>query len=423
MARAACRRARVASGGELGSDGRIMNRRSSVRAGAVACLLVLPLAAQGVVRQVGPNRPFADIQSAVNAAANGDIIEVDPGTYAPFVIQGKQLAVLGNQSSGAGAVFTVSGTPAITIQGLQPLQQVTIAHARATATAAAPAIVISGTGAGNVRLLHVEVLANSFGAVAYDGLIEVRNVESLWCDRVRAGDYRYRCNGAAGTTGLAALFVDSTPVQLTRTVLQGNRSDAPLIDGGDAVAIRGSYSLWAVDCHLVGGQPPAGAWLGVIGGHAVHDVGGIAGSIRLCASVLLTTDPAASAFAVQGAPSFVMACLPDTIARTELPVGVTELGLGTTTALTVRAEVGNQAFVLFVATGFGWLPVQDLLGELLLGGDAGILTGGLITGPVTIPIVIPMAPSLIGLQGTLQAVLVGSSLALSSATAAGFTIR
>ena len=178
-----------------------------------------------------------------------------------------------------------------------------------------------------------------------------------------------------------------------------------------------------VDCHLVGGLPPAGASVGVIGGHAVHDVGGIAGAIRSCATVLLTTDPAASAFAVQGAPSFLMACLPDTIARTELPVGVTELAPGSTTPLTVRAEVGNQAFVLVLGTGFAWLPVPDVLGELLVGGDVGILTGGLITGPVTIPIVIPLAPALVGLQGTLQSVLVGSSLALSAATAAGFTIR
>ncbi|MCU0863112.1 MAG: hypothetical protein MUC36_04915 [Planctomycetes bacterium] len=401
----------------------MMIRIAAVASATLWWFLPAPLAAQGIVRQVGPTRAFADIQAAVNAAANGDVIEVDPGTYAPFVIQGKQLAVIGNQSSGAGAVFTVSGAPAITVTGLQPFQQVTIAHARATATAAAPAIVITGNGLGHVRLLAVEVLSNSFGPVAYDGLIEVRDVESLWCDRVRAGDYRYRCNGAAGTAGLAALFVDSTPVQLTRTVLQGNRSDAPSIEGGDAIAIRGSDSLWAVDCHLVGGQPPVGAWLGVLGGHAVHDVGGSAGSIRCCATVLLTTDPAASAVAVQGAPSFLMACLPDTIARTELPLGVTELALGSTTPVTVRAEVGNQAFVLLLGTGFGSIALPNLLGELVVGGDLGILTGGLITGPVAIPIAIPLQPSLVGLQGVLQSVLVGAASAFSAATAAGFTIR
>lgn len=191
------------------------------------------LAAQGIVRQVGPTRPFLDIQSAVNAALDGDVVEVDSGSYPPFVITGKRLVVMANQSGGTGAKFTVNGAPAIVVTGLQPWQHVTIANARAAATVAAPAISISNQGTGSVRLLDVEVLAGHFGPVAYDGLIEVRDTDLVWCDRVRAGDYRYRCNGAGGTTGLAALHSESSTLQLTRCVLHGNRSNDPWIDSGD----------------------------------------------------------------------------------------------------------------------------------------------------------------------------------------------
>jgi hypothetical protein len=266
------------------------------------------------------------------------------------------------------------------------------------------------------------VLSGDLGPVGYDGLIEVRDTGSLWCDRVRAGDYRYRCNGAAGTSGLAALFVVSTPVQLARTVLQGNRSDVPSLGSGDAIRIVGNGTLWAVGCNLAGGLPPVGGLPGVLGGHAVHDAGGTSGAIRICATTLVSTDPAASTFAVQGQPSFLMACLPDTIARTELPAGVTELAPGATSAFTVSAEVGNQAFVTLLGTGFSSLPLPILLGDLLVAGDVGILTGGVVAAPVSIPIAIPPQPTLVGLQCALQSVLVGAST-YSAATAAAFTIR
>jgi hypothetical protein len=397
----------------------MMSRSSAT--GAVWILLLASVAAQGSVRQVGPGRPFADIQSAVNAATNGDVVEVDPGTYAPFVIQGKQIAVIGNQSTGAGASFTVSGAPAITITGLQPLQQVTIAHARATATAAGPAIAISNQGNGNVRLLHVTVLSGDLGLTGYEGLIEVRDTGSLWCDRVRVGDYRFRCIGATGTSGLAALFVVSTPVQLARSVLQGNRSDDPSIGSGDAIRMVGG-TLWAIGCSLAGGLPPLNGLPGVPGGHAIHDASGTAGAIRVCATTLVSTDPAVPLFAVQGQPSFLAACSPDSIARTELPPGVTEVAVGSTSSFTVSVEVGNQAFVTLLGTSFGSQPLSILLGDLLVGGSFDILTGGVLVTPIAIPITIPAQPTLVGLQCALQSVLVGPAT-YAAASAAGFTIR
>lgn len=380
------------------------------------------LVAQGIVRQVGPTRPFLDIQSAVNAALDGDVVEVDPGSYPPFVITGKRLVVTANQSGGTGAKFTVNGAPAIVVTGLQPWHHVTIANARAAATAAAPGISISNQGTGSVRLLDVEVLSGHFGPVAYDGLIEVRNTDLVWCDRVRAGDYRYRCNGAGGTTGLAALHCESSTLQLTRCVLHGNRSDDPSIASGDGVHLVGFVTVWATDCHLVGGLAPLAGLPGVLGGHAVHDAGGSSGAIRMCDTTLLATDPAAAAFAVAGVPSFLMACLPDGIVRTEMPLGVTAVAPGATTTLTVRADVPNQVFVVLFSAEFGELGLPYVLGELLVGGTFGLLTAGVVAAPVGIPITVPLQSGLVGLQCTAQSVLVTTPM-FAASTAAAFTVR
>ena len=51
-------------------------------------LLVLPQ-----VLVVGPGEPFVTIQPAIDAAQDGDVVLVRPGTYAGFVVDGKSLVV------------------------------------------------------------------------------------------------------------------------------------------------------------------------------------------------------------------------------------------------------------------------------------------------------------------------------------------
>lgn len=388
---------------------------------AVCLPLLPPLAAQAVLR-VGPARPFATIQAAVGAAVDGDVIAVDTGTYPAFAIVGKRLAVVADQ--GAGGPFTVLGAPAIAVSGLGPGQTVTIAHAVANATVTGPAIAIANAGSGDVRLQHVTVLGGHFGTVPYRGLVEVVTTGSLWCEGLRAGDYRFRADGASGSHGLAALFVDATPTCLDGCVLQGMRADLPTTAGGDAVRCMGPTTLWAIDCHLVGGMAPLNALPGVLGGHAVHDAGGQARGIRLCGCTLLTTDPAAAAFAVAGVPSYTHACLPESLGRTDLPVGVTAVAPGTTAVFTVTAEVGNRVFATLLAAGFGSSSLPILEGALLVDSSFAVLTAGVLQGPVTVPLALPPWPGLTGLQATVQSVLVEAPPAVSyPTTAAAFTIR
>ncbi len=386
-----------------------------------AAALSASLAAQSALLQVGPTRPFATIQAAVAAANAGDAIEVDPGTYAAFTIVGKRLAVFANRGGGGTPTFTVTGAPAITITGLASGDCVTIADALVTSSAAAPSILIDNQDQGHVRLLDVRVLAQTLGVVPFAGLIEARHTTTVWLDGVRAGDHRFRANGLGGSTGLAGLFVDACALHLTRCVLEGMRSDDPALDSGEGLGIVGGGTAWLVDCSLLGGLPPLNALPGVHGGHAIHDRGGQSGPIRACDNTLGPTDPAAAVFAVGGAPAFLAACLPDSIVRTRLPTGSGVLAVGTTTNLTVQANVPGRAFVTLLAGDFGTTTAPFLTGDLLIAGSFGILAGGVLTGPTSITLPLPPAPTLTGLHGTAQTVLVEATFITS--TAAGFVVR
>jgi hypothetical protein len=59
----------------------------------------VPLSAQAVWvvdDDAGPGVDFAEIQAAVDAVADGDVVLVRPGSYAPFTIDGKSLTVHGD---------------------------------------------------------------------------------------------------------------------------------------------------------------------------------------------------------------------------------------------------------------------------------------------------------------------------------------
>lgn len=83
-------------------------------------------AASGSTLRVGPGRAFTDIQSAVDAAAAGDLILVDAGVYAPFALVGKGVTIQGDpgftvdDTSGNGTVRVLAvpaGPPAV-IRGM-----------------------------------------------------------------------------------------------------------------------------------------------------------------------------------------------------------------------------------------------------------------------------------------------------------------
>lgn len=95
---------------------------------ALNFLLAASPAAQGALWTVaqGGGADFTEIQAAVDAAADGDVLEIASGFYAPVAITGKGLTLLGK-----GAVTIASLNPGgppevLAIEGLGPAQSVVI---------------------------------------------------------------------------------------------------------------------------------------------------------------------------------------------------------------------------------------------------------------------------------------------------------
>jgi len=77
--------------------------------GALALLLLAPLASADV-RVVSPAGPYTQIQPAINAANDGDLVLVKPGTYVGFQVQAKALAIVGDSLALVPVIGTVSVT-------------------------------------------------------------------------------------------------------------------------------------------------------------------------------------------------------------------------------------------------------------------------------------------------------------------------
>lgn len=73
---------------------------------ALIAALLAPLAAAGSVRVVAPSgAPYSTVQSAVDAAVDGDVVLVKAGTYPGFTLAGRSVSVVAD----AGASVTIDG--------------------------------------------------------------------------------------------------------------------------------------------------------------------------------------------------------------------------------------------------------------------------------------------------------------------------
>lgn len=118
---------------------------------SLVALSLVPLAAHADVLTVGAGQSFADLQPAVDAAAEGDVLLVSGGSYSAPVIAHKGLAI----TADAGGSVVVTGTTsilatpagsAVVLQGLQLLGPIVF-----TDTAAARGLLVEGC-AGAVRV-------------------------------------------------------------------------------------------------------------------------------------------------------------------------------------------------------------------------------------------------------------------------------
>ena len=133
--------------------------RQSVRHLRAIVLAALALAAAvpaGNVLRVGPTRTYTSIQAAVDAAGHGDLILVDPGSYAPFDVIVRGVAIL---SSGSTR-FTItpsSSRPALRIVGTPRGQTTTVMGFRTTVAFGATSSVELLACDGAVRIVDAVI--------------------------------------------------------------------------------------------------------------------------------------------------------------------------------------------------------------------------------------------------------------------------
>lgn len=209
----------------------------------VALALAAPVRAQAVHNvSSGTLQSFATIQQAVDQAADGDALLVAAGTYEPFLVQGKSLAIFavpGHSVVVAPAVGSSSAVP-IRIDAIGPQQRVVLSGVSAT------------DGAGFPLQLQVPLrVTNSAGSVFFqDGSFIA--FELPWHD--------VSCSSSSGADG--AQLLDSHRVTFTDCQIAGGAGSytddvcvsqgASSGPGGEALVCTGS-SVALYGCTLNGG--------------------------------------------------------------------------------------------------------------------------------------------------------------------------
>lgn len=208
--------------------------------------LAAPALAQGVVWVVdddgGAGVDFSDIQPAVDAASDGDLVLVRNGDYTAFVIDGKSLTVTAGLHD-----LVVLGVGGCAVRNLGPGQQVTLRGLNTVV----PSI--------EVNLIDGLVLENNQGPVWIENC--------LWQGGIC---FPFFCS-LGGSAGVRATDCDS--VMFAGTTLRGGETfDGAITAGHAVIAVNSNLSFY--DCIVVGGlgfpQPiSANPVQGANGGHAI----------------------------------------------------------------------------------------------------------------------------------------------------------
>jgi len=247
---------------------------------ALVPLLVLPVAA-GQVHEVaaGGGHDFSDLQSAVDAAADGDTLLVYAGEYASFTIDGKALTVLarpGNdvRVTGTARVEHTAAEQTVLLSGLRLNPVADWTHASANGLEVVDAL-------GAVRVEGCELR----GQDGIDYVTVSRGGDALHLERaadvavhistLEGGEGRENFGGFEwnrGGDGVHAL--DSTLALHGSTCLGGKGGPEDTLgdglpgDPGHGISLRGRSLLFAQGSASTG-APESGGFGGWFGGHGL----------------------------------------------------------------------------------------------------------------------------------------------------------
>ena len=173
-------------------------------------LLALPFAAGAETIQVGPGESFLTIQSAINAAAPGDVIEVAAGLYNENVVIDKSPLTLRGARAGSDARGRVVGAPSPALESI-------VSPATGSAL-----LLASPAGAITIDGFYLSPAASSGGVVmsqteASDGLTFACNFVTV----------------AAGSTGTAFLLqqnAEDATISMNSFVAAAGSAETVLLD-------------------------------------------------------------------------------------------------------------------------------------------------------------------------------------------------
>ncbi len=200
-----------------------MHTRLASLAALLFALVAAPARADVLV--VAPtSAPYAQVQTAVDAAVDGDVVLVKSGTYASFVVRNKEVAVVAD----AGALVEIEG--AVRVAGTAATRTVVLAGLRAT-----------GSQTTQASTRHGLLVRNCDGPVRVIG-----------CDF--RGTLTHQPFPASCYEGQGAWIEACADVGITSTNLAGSTwAGTGYVDGGHGLYADAS-TLTLYDDALVGGR-------------------------------------------------------------------------------------------------------------------------------------------------------------------------
>jgi len=345
---------------------------------------------------VGPGG-YATIQDAVDAASNGDIVRIAPGTYGVFQLSGKGLTLIADQPGTVRIRNLSTGGNVVAIDLNPSLQLRLVDLVFETDPAIGDLIVSIGYGitsiegctfvGGMLPVLHV-----GFNAALVMRRCQLQGSSDAPM-RVTSSAHLLasQCTFTGGpvlglSTSGAALRVDAASAFLSNCTLTGGSYVGPAFayGAGPGLLCDIPARLWVVDCTVRGGDssvanvPPGPAIAN--GGWTSYHRGTLLGGIG----------PTGQAVAIPG-PSLAEPLLGVTSSPTELQ-------LGANFDVVLRGAPGD-ILVTFGTTELQPLQVVPILAQPLLGflAPTGIVVDAAIAGPtgvVSYSFLVPNTPAI-----------------------------
>ncbi|MCI0586735.1 MAG: hypothetical protein L0323_07845 [Planctomycetes bacterium] len=355
----------------------------------------------------GPGVDFTDLPPAIAAAADGDVLLVQPGTYSHFTLTGKGLRILGSGASGPNTAFVTDANPGLgmgrtTVNAVPTGSVLHLEGLRFLGSPAAPSRLQILGASTRATLADVVVIGPQEGTGL---LVESSQVRIVRCS-ITGGEGQ-----GFSSAGPALVVRNGAEVHAAGSTIQGGEGTGfPFCSGGsggDGARVESGSQVSFGDTTVRGGDAGCCDFpLAITCGNAGHGISVDSAFVRVSG----------------GTPTVVRGgSLSGDISCNLLPFSVPGAGIATSGAALVEV---HSALVLGgcflspslcgtcipgpatsgagITLGAPPLPVLDLTGSLTPSGSATIsISQGPINSPfviavATVPDFVPLGPPFLG---------------------------